>query len=100
MRGLCADEIRHVRESVMPERQLDCSTFRALALTYCPALCDMADELLRVRLAGRSARVRYSVFSDPGGRCGVQGSDGFRVEVGCMASSEKLVERLNSSWAG
>jgi hypothetical protein len=98
MRKLSLGEIQQVREMTTPERLKQCGVSYAMALTYFPVLCDMAEEQTRAQAVAfhNGGRIRYSLTCSAGSY-GIEGSDGFKVIVGSdRGICESLLGRLNA----
>ena len=91
-------EIKKVREMSSIDNLKRCGTAFAVASTYIPVLCDMAEEYLKSRALNR-IHIRYSIDGDSIGGWIIKGSDGFSIIMGKGDSirliCNKIVERLN-----
>ena len=97
MRLLTLQEIKNARSVVEPENLKRCGVAYSVTLTYMLALCDMAEEYLKIRSMGH-ARKSYVLEGNEDGWI-IKGSDGFCEPMGkgnnikqcCL----RLLERLN-----
>jgi hypothetical protein len=89
MRFLTLAEIQGVRDRAHPERLRQCGVAFAVATTYFPVLCEMAETYVK-------ARAYYSSENSSDGWV-VVGSDGYRCVVGTESACKSLVERLNAT---
>ena len=101
MRTLNLGEVQKARELSSTDNIRRCGSAYAVATTYVPALCDMAEEYLKTRALAnvRQTRVKYSIEGDSVGGWIIKGSDGFSVTIGKGDSvrlvCSKIAERLN-----
>ena len=98
MRTLNLGEIKTIRDLSTIDNLKRCGTAFAVASTYVPALCDMAEAYLSSRATNRN-QVKYSIDGESVGGWIIKGSDGFSLIMGKGDSTRlicnKIVERLN-----
>jgi len=98
MNTLNLGEIKKARELSTIDNLKRCGIAFAVASTYIPSLCDMAEEYLKARATNRN-HIKYSIEGDGPGGWIIKGSDGFSVIMGTGDSTRlicsKIVERLN-----
>jgi mannose/fructose/N-acetylgalactosamine-specific phosphotransferase system component IIC len=98
MRFLTLAEIQGVRDRAHPERLRQCGVAFAVATTYFPVLCEMAETYVKARAMANAKgdRIYYSSENSSDGWV-VVGSDGYRCVVGTESACKSLVERLNAT---
>ena len=73
-----------------------CGQAYSVAITYVPALCDMAEALIKSRVLGRKS---YSLEGSPEVGWTIRGSDGYGEFMGVGLDSRdrcvRILERLN-----
>lgn len=98
MQDLTFQELQHVRELCRPESLKGCSRAYAVATTYFPSLCAMAEKYLKLSAPDR-VKIGYSSNITPDGVWYIHCSDGYKEHIGqgngARDLCQKLVSRLN-----